>query len=106
MNGSDSLPARRIAVCCASFLLIAAAGLFPFCALAQDSKKADGAVVGDLEPVPAQLPTTNNPQEQAAQAWSVLRTAAKDSKHPQTRIQALAALGLMRTPEAETMIRD
>src|SRR5947209_14244266 len=100
MNVSNGLPARRIAGCCASFLLAAATGVFPSCAMAQNSKKADGAVVGDLEPVPAQLPTANSPQ-QAAQAWSVLRVAATDARHPQTRIQALAALGLMRTPEAE-----
>lgn len=106
MNVSNGLPARVVAGCCAYFLLAAAAGLVPSWAVAQDSKKADGAVVGDLEPVPAQLPTANSPQEQAAQAWSVLRAAAKDAKHPQTRIQALAALGLMRTPEAEKMIMD
>jgi HEAT repeat protein len=34
----------------------------------------------------------------------MLQDAVTDDKHPQTRIQALAALGLLRSPESERMI--
>lgn len=70
----------------------------------KDSTKADGAVVGDLEPVPATLPQANTEEERVKQAWTMLRQAAGDQRHTDTRIQALAALGLMRSPESEKLI--
>lgn len=106
MNVRSSLP-RRLRQSCGVCVLVA--GIFGLCsagnALVQDSsKKADGAVVGDLDTVPAALPKVNSQEDRVKQAWSFLRDSAADPKHSETRIQALAALGLMRTPESETLI--
>ena len=67
---------------------------------------ADGAVVGDEEQAPAVLPAHATAEERSALAWKLLTDALGDDKHPQTRIQALAALGLLRTPESEKMITN
>lgn len=61
-----------------------------------------GAVVGDNAQAPA--PATAEDRERAA--WKLLTDAASDPKSTQTRIQALAALGLLRCPRAEKMITD
>jgi HEAT repeat protein len=66
---------------------------------------ADGEVVGD-QGQPAALPLARTPEERERQAWKVLDDALADTKHPQTRIQALAAAGLLRTPRSEKMITD
>jgi hypothetical protein len=106
MNVSNLLPVRLLTGCCV-FLLLAGSGVFaPADAMAQASTKADGAVVGDLDPVPVPLPQASDPEARVRQAWMVLTTAAMDAKHPQTRIQALAALGLLRTSQAEKMLAD
>lgn len=70
------------------------------------SPKSDGMIVGESEPVPGAFPPAATSAERAKDAWSVLSTAASDPKHAQTRIQALAALGLMRTERSERMILD
>jgi HEAT repeat protein len=49
---------------------------------------------------------TASPEERTAQAWAILTNAATDAKHIQTRIQALAALGMMSGPRSERMIAD
>ena len=67
---------------------------------------ADGAVVGDEEQAPAVLPAHATAEERSALAWKLLTDALGDDKHPQTRIQALAALGLLRTPKSEKMITN
>jgi HEAT repeat protein len=54
------------------------------------------AVAGDF--------TKETPEQRAKQAWRTLSDAMGDAKHPQVRIQALAALGLLRTPRSEKMI--
>jgi len=79
---------------------------------AQDAGKAqtppanpDNTVVGDQEPS-AQLPVAKTPEERERAAWKVLADALGDEKHPQTRIQALAALGLLRATRPEKMIVD
>jgi hypothetical protein len=66
---------------------------------------ADGAVVGDEEQPPA-LPAAKTPEEREEQAWKLLTTAVNDIKRPQTRIQGLAALGLLRSARSEKMIAD
>src|ERR1019366_2692001 len=46
------------------------------------------------------------PEERDRVAWKLLTDAAADPKSTQTRIQALAALGLLRCTRAEKMITD
>ncbi|MGD0797410.1 MAG: HEAT repeat domain-containing protein [Acidobacteriaceae bacterium] len=58
----------------------------------------------DSEPPPAAVATAKTQDERMSQAWKTLTDAVGDPKHPQTRIQALAALGMMRTPRSEKMI--
>ena len=65
----------------------------------------DGAVVGDEEQAPA-LPEAKTPEERDRAAWKMLADALGDDKHPQVRIQGLAALGLVRNPRSEKMIAD
>lgn len=110
MNVSKGLLTRLIAGRCVPFFLCAALAFYPPKILGQDSPrsdrqdKADGAVVGDLDPVPATLPAANTQEDRIKQAWSILKEAAGDARHTQTRIQALAAAGLLRTPETEKII--
>jgi HEAT repeats len=75
---------------------LAPAGQAP--ATTQDTQPAEG-----VSPVPADL-LKETPEKRSEVAWRVLTDAVGDAKHPETRIQALAALGLMRTPRAEKMI--
>jgi hypothetical protein len=65
--------------------------------------KADGEVVGDEGPPPG-LPAATTPAERNHAAWVMLQNAVADPKHPQTRIQGLAAVGLLRSPEAEKIL--
>jgi hypothetical protein len=65
----------------------------------------DNTVVGDQEQSVA-LPAAKTPEERDRAAWKVLADALGDDKHAQTRIQALAALGLLLNPRAEKMIVD
>jgi HEAT repeat protein len=72
----------------------------------QDAQaKAGGEVVGDNDQAPV-LPVAKTPEERERAAWKMLSDAVTDSKKPQTRIQALAALGLLRSPRSEKMIAD
>jgi hypothetical protein len=98
----------------AILVLLAFANLEATPAMAQDaSGKAQsppanpaGAVVGDDEEPPAALPAAATPEERERAAWKLLADAMGDAKHAQTRIQALAALGLLRCARAEKMITD
>jgi hypothetical protein len=72
---------------------------------ASPTAKADGEVVGDEGPAPA-LPAAITPEERGRAAWTLLDNAVGDAKHPQTRIQGLAAVGLLRSPHSEKMIAD
>jgi HEAT repeat protein len=66
--------------------------------------KANAAAVGDVDqPAPA-LPPATTAEARSRAAWTLLSDAATDSKHSQTRIQALAALALLRSPRSEKMI--
>ena len=44
--------------------------------------------------------------QRAEQAWKILTDAATDVKHTQTRLQALTALGLLRSPRSAKLIAD
>jgi HEAT repeat protein len=73
----------------------------------QPATDKQGAVVGDEEEAPAAtLPAASTAEERSKQAWSILSDATTDAKHPETRIQALAALGLLRSPRSSKMIVD
>ena len=53
------------------------------------------------------LSPTSTPEQRTDLAWEILSAAAKkDDKHPQTRIQALAALSLLRSPRSAKMIAN
>jgi hypothetical protein len=54
---------------------------------------------------PTSLPSlTQSPAERKRTAWRTLEDAVSDLKHAQSRIHALAALGMLRCPESERMI--
>lgn len=65
------------------------------------------AAAGSEEEAP---PVTLSPRatagQRAEQAWKVLTDAATDVKHTQTRLQALTALGLLRSPRSAKLIAD
>jgi HEAT repeat protein len=91
--------------------LVLLAGLFPICtnlrAKAQAALQSQASDAGDESDTPATgISMTANPEERSHEAWRTLTDAADDVKHPQTRVQALAALGLMRSPRSEKMIAD
>jgi HEAT repeat protein len=60
----------------------------------------------DSEGTVAAVSMSATPEERIAEAWTLLSNAARDLKHPQTRIQALAAVGLMRNARSEKTISD
>lgn len=70
---------------------------------ATPSAAADAGAVGDQVPI---LPAASTPEERNGQAWKLLEAAMADTKHTQTRIQGLAALGLLRSARSEKMISD
>jgi len=47
---------------------------------------------------------TLNPEQRKRSAWQMLEDSVKDDQRPQTRIQGLAALGMLRSPESERLI--
>ena len=67
---------------------------------------SDGTAVGDQEQPAPVLPAATTPEERDRVAWKLLTDAAADPKSTQTRIQALAALGMLRCERAEKMITD
>lgn len=71
----------------------------------QSDAKAAGDVVGDEVPPEVKLSKTSNAADRINQAWAIL-TDAVGSKRAPTRIQALAALGMLRGPRVERMITD
>jgi len=90
-------------VALAGMLLISAHGL----AYGQAAPaKAGDAGSDEDEGKAAVVSPTATPEERSKEAWTLLTNAAGDVKHTQTRIQALAALGLLRSPRAEKMIGD
>jgi HEAT repeat protein len=59
----------------------------------------------DTDTPPVREPGTATVAENIATAWSLLTTAVTDAKHPQRRIQALAAIGTLgASPRAEKML--
>jgi hypothetical protein len=67
---------------------------------------ADSQVVGDTSSPDAASAANATPEGRERAAWKLLTDAMADIKHPQTRIQALAALGLLRSAKSEQMLTD
>ena len=67
----------------------------------QTSEEKRPAAKNETPPTPS---LTQNAADRKHTAWSMLQDAVTDDKHPQTRIQALAALGMLRTSDSERMI--
>ena len=92
-----------------TFLLALAvlAGTAPraVCGQSAPATPADSASDEDEGKAPA-VSMAASPEERITQAWAILTNAATDAKHIQTRIQALAALGMMSGPRSEKMIAD
>jgi HEAT repeat protein len=84
-------------------VLLAGIAMLTGGSLAQSRVKSDAAAEESNGQPPAVSPAAT-PEERARMAWKMLADAASDAKHPQTRIQALAALGMLRAPQSEKTI--
>jgi HEAT repeat protein len=74
-------------------------------AYAQDAPaKPESDATDDADAPTATLPATSTPEDRERKAWTILSDASGDAKHPRTRIMALAALGMLRSPRSEKMI--
>ncbi len=74
---------------------------------AQTAKADAKAGDPDAQVVEGPPPAPRTPAQWKDAAWSTLSDAAGDTRHPETRIQALAALGLLGTsPRAAELIRN
>lgn len=77
----------------------------PLAASAQDTAKPPAST--DADAPPAAKPAHDSPTVDFDTAWSLLTAAVTDPKHPQTRIQALAALGTIgSSPRAVKLVSD
>jgi len=70
------------------------------------AQKSDSAQSEEIEAPPVTLPATSTPEDRIREAWAILTDAAGNAKHTQTRLQALAALGLLRLPRSSKMIAN
>jgi HEAT repeat protein len=68
--------------------------------------KPASAAASDIEAPVVSLSPAATPGQRTDAAWKILTDAAGDAKHTQTRIQALAALSLLRSPRSAKMIAD
>lgn len=68
--------------------------------------KTDSVAASELDAPTMSLSAAATAAERADQAWKILTDAAGDVKRTQTRIQALAALSLLRSPRSAKMIAD
>ncbi|HEY5056843.1 MAG TPA: HEAT repeat domain-containing protein, partial [Acidobacteriaceae bacterium] len=71
----------------------------------------DSAIAGErastVEDLTAgKLPASSTRGQRVDSAWAMVTEAAADSKRPQTRVQALAALGMLRTPHSARLIAE
>lgn len=67
---------------------------------------ASAATGNEEEAPPLAISPTATPQQRTEQAWKILTDAATDVKRTQTRLQALTALGLLRSPRSAKLIAD
>lgn len=71
---------------------------------AQSSAGTTGAQPEENEEQPPALPANATAEQRRAAAWKMLEDALADEKHSETRIEGLAAVGLLRGPRSEKMI--
>jgi HEAT repeat protein len=64
----------------------------------------DATLAGESDLPSGKLPEHTTAAQRIDSAWTMLTDAAADGKRPQTRIQALAALGMLRTAHSEKLI--
>jgi HEAT repeat protein len=74
----------------------------------QQAQPGDAQAQGDSDtPPPQRKAQQSSRQENIDTGWSMLTSALADAKHPDRRIQALAAIGTLgASPRAEKMIAD
>jgi HEAT repeat protein len=99
---------------CLSFAMVYAVQVFCGAAVAQTQpgklgepqSQAQAPAKPDMDEAPLVSVDLlkETPEQRAKEAWRTLTDSAGDAKRPQVRIQALAALGLMRTARSEKMI--
>ena len=70
------------------------------------ANRASAAAGNEEEAPPLAISPTATRQQRTEQAWKILTDAATDTKHTQTRLQALTALGLLRSPRSAKLIAD
>jgi hypothetical protein len=70
------------------------------------AEPASSAASNEEEAPPVSLSPTATAGQRTEQAWKILTDAATDVKHTQTRLQALTALGLLRSPRSAKLIAD
>lgn len=90
-------------------LLLALACMVNAAGRAQNAsvKPASTAAANNEEEAPAvNLSPTATAGQRSDAAWKILTDAATDTKHTQTRLQALTALGLLRSPRSAKLIAD
>jgi HEAT repeat protein len=68
--------------------------------------KPETAAGDEIEAPAVTISMNSTSEERARDAWRILTDAAGDAKHTQTRLQALAALGLLRSPRSSKMIAN
>jgi HEAT repeat protein len=64
------------------------------------------AASNEEEAPPLAISPTATPRQRTDQAWKILTEAATDTKRTQMRLQALTALGLLRSPRSAKLIAD
>ena len=70
------------------------------------AEPASSAASNEEEAPPVSLSPTATAGQRTDQAWKILTDAATDVKRTQTRLQALTALGLLRSPRSAKLIAD
>jgi hypothetical protein len=70
------------------------------------AEPASAAASSEEEAPPVSLSLTATAGQRTDQAWKILTDAATDVKRTQTRLQALTALGLLRSPRSAKLIAD
>ena len=88
--------------------VVSAAGNAQSAPAKTDSSTASNptAASNEEEAPPLAISPTATRQQRTDQAWKILTDAATDTKRTQTRLQALTALGLLRSPRSAKLIAD
>jgi HEAT repeat protein len=95
MRDLFSLPSYRLLALSLLVLVLSIVPAAPATLFAQDASKPQAAQEDSDAPPPARSAKPEPPAVTIETAWSLLTSAESDLKHPQLRIQALAALGTL-----------